>query len=111
MQDVVIGLANNVDVIENKKKITENLETKKKLAPMNYKINEYLFFGSSETVNYASVSKLLDQTYMHLVLQLITHGTYSQEFSKDLLLVLKCLTIFNCLFPFFSHCEQDCTKI
>ena len=58
---------------------------------MNYKTHWYLFFYSYGTVNYASVSKLLDQTCMHLVLQLITHFTDSQELPRDLLLQLQML--------------------
>ena len=58
---------------------------------MNYKIHWYLFFDSSGSVNYASVSKHLDQICMHSVLQLITHMTNSQELSRDLLLELQML--------------------
>ena len=62
---------------------------------MNYKIHWYLFFYSSGTVNYASVSKLLDQSCMHLVFQLITHLTDSQELPRDLLLELQMLDYFQ----------------
>ena len=50
-----------------------------------------MFFDSSWTLNYASVSKLLDQICMHLVLQLITHMTDGQQLSRDLLLELQML--------------------
>ena len=58
---------------------------------MNYKIHRHLFFDFFGTANYASVSKPLDQIWMLLVLQLITHMTDSQELSRDLLLVLQML--------------------
>ena len=43
----------------------------KEFAPMNYKI--HWFFDFSGFVNYSLISKLVDQTYMLLILQLTTH--------------------------------------
>ena len=77
----------------------------KKFAPINYSIRWSLLFDSPGPGVYSSVSNLWDQIYLHLIFQLITHR-------EICCLSFKCLTIVNCLFPFFSHCEEAvlCTK-
>ena len=58
---------------------------------MSYKVYWFLFFGSSGTGNYSSISKLLGETHMHLILQLIVHVMDSQKLLSDLLIVLEML--------------------
>ena len=63
----------------------------KYFCPMSYKVYWFLFFGSSGTGNYSSISKLLGETHMHLILQLIVHVMDCQKLSSDLLIVLQML--------------------
>ena len=63
-------------------------------------------FNSSWTGNDLLIAKPLDQSYVDLILQLLTYVTDSQKLLRDLLIV--CQKLDYCQLPvvFLSNCEQ-----
>ena len=78
-----MGITGNINIIQNKKKdhwemdwtksvLTTTIEAlQKDLLSGTMRYTGFLFCNSLE--NYSSISKLLNDTHMHLILQLITH--------------------------------------
>ena len=103
---------NHWEISWTKQALTPNLEQiKKKFAHRNYKIHWFL----DALGNYLLVSKLLGETYIHLILQL-KYVANSQIVLRDLLIVLQILdycqlSVF--LFPILlmgSVVENNCSE-
>ena len=98
------SITSKVNIFQNKEKIAEKyVEQNKSHRRILRHFKDNFLSGTIRFIGfcslliylliylYSSISKRLDQTHMHLILQLITYVADHQKFLKDTLLVLQML--------------------
>ena len=119
------SITSKVNIFQNKEKITEKyVEQNKSHRRILRHLKDNFFNGTIRFIGfcslliylliylYSSISKRLDQTHMHLILQLITYVADHQKFLKDTLLVLQMLDYCQMsMYCIFHIADRQCCVI